>query len=171
MVWDYKKANNVCIKKALWTVNWDVSFHLKCVHEQVNVFNDVVINIFSNFVLNKIIEVDDRDPPWMNESYTKITEWVLISLTFRTKLNDPQLFPKAFWKIFKTFYHGNQIPLIPPIIVNDKLVSNYEEKANHFNKFLASQCTPIDRFSNSWLSCFQHRGKGFFHCLWRQWYN
>ena len=65
------------------------------------------------------------------------------------KLNDPQLFPKAFWKIFKTFYHGNQIPLIPPIIVNDKLVSNYEEKANHFNKFLASQCTPIDRFSNS----------------------
>ena len=35
-------------------------------HEQVNVFNDVVINIFSNFEPNKIIEIDDRDPPWIN---------------------------------------------------------------------------------------------------------
>ena len=33
------------------------------VHEQVNVFNNVVINIFSNFVPDKI---DDRDPIWMN---------------------------------------------------------------------------------------------------------
>ena len=33
--------------------------------------------------------------------------------------------------------------MIPPIIVSDKLISDYEEKANHFNKFFASQCTPI----------------------------
>ena len=30
------------------------------------------------------------------------------------------------------------------IIVNDKHVSNCEEKANHFNKFFASECKPID---------------------------
>ena len=55
------------------------------------------MNIFSNFVPNEIIEIDDRDTPWMNEfiknkikqkikhsSYTKIIEWVVISLTFRT---------------------------------------------------------------------------------------
>ena len=35
-------------------------------HEQGNVFNDVVINIFYIFVSNKIIEIDDTDPPWMN---------------------------------------------------------------------------------------------------------
>ena len=70
MVWDYKKANSVSIKKALRTVNWDVLFHLKSVHEQVNVFNDVVINIFSNVVPNKIIETDDKDPPCMND-FTK----------------------------------------------------------------------------------------------------
>ena len=66
--------------------------------EQANVFNDVVVNILSNFVLNKIIEIGDMDPPWMNDfitnkikqkkkkhlSYTKIIEWVLISLTFGT---------------------------------------------------------------------------------------
>ena len=60
-----------------------------------------------------------------------------------SKLNDPQSSPKTFWKILKTFYNGNKIPLIPPIIVNDKLISDYQEKASHFNKFFASQCAPI----------------------------
>ena len=40
LVWDYKKANSVCIKEPLRTVNWDALFHLKSVHEQVNVFNN-----------------------------------------------------------------------------------------------------------------------------------
>ena len=40
-----------------------------------------------------------------------------------------------------------KIPLITSIIVNDKLVSNQEEKANHFNKLFASQGTPIDNDS------------------------
>ena len=67
MVCDYQKASSVCIKKALRRVNWDALLHLKSVHEQVNVFSDVVINILSNFVSNKIKEIDDRDPPWMND--------------------------------------------------------------------------------------------------------
>ena len=37
--------------------------------------------------------------------------------------------------------------LMPPIIVNNKLGSYYKEKANHFNKLFASQCTPIDNDS------------------------
>ena len=67
MVWDYKKATSVCIKKALWTFNWNVLLHLKSVHEQVNVFHGVIINIFANFVPIKIIKVDGRGPPWMNQ--------------------------------------------------------------------------------------------------------
>ena len=63
------------------------------------------------------------------------------------ELNEPQLSPKTFWKILETFYNGNKIPLTPPIIVDKKLVSDYEGKANHFNKFFASQCTPIDNDS------------------------
>ena len=41
------------------------------------------------------------------------------------KLNDPQSFPKTFWKILKTFYNRSKKPLIPPIIVNHKLASDY----------------------------------------------
>ena len=179
---DYKKVNNVCMKEALRTVNWDALFHFKNVHEQVNVFNDVVINIFSNFVPNKIIETDDRDPFWMNDfiknkikeknkvfklcknnrmggnisNLQKLSQELSELITNRkedynrhlaNKLNDPQSSPKTFWKILKTFYNGNKIPLIPPIIVNNKLVSDYEEKANHFHKFFASQCTPINNDS------------------------
>ena len=45
LVLDYKKVNSICIKKALQTViNWDVLFHLRSIHEQVNVFNYVDIN-------------------------------------------------------------------------------------------------------------------------------
>ena len=173
LVWDYKKANSVCIKETLRTVNWDALFHLKSVHEQVNVF-DVVINIFSNFVLNKIIGIGDREPPWMNDfnknkikeknkafkqyknnfsNLQKSSQELSELITKRkedynhhlaNKLNDPQSLPKTFWKVLKAFYNGNKIPLISPIIVNNKLVSDYEGKANHFNKFFASQFTPID---------------------------
>ena len=59
------------------------------------------------------------------------------------KLNDPETRSKAYWSILKTPYNGKNIPLIPPILVYNKLISNFQEKANYFNEFFASQCTPI----------------------------
>ena len=63
------------------------------------------------------------------------------------KLSDPKTSAKAYWSILKTLYNGKKIPLIPPILVNNKLISNFKEKANHFNAFLASQCTPVSNDS------------------------
>ena len=63
------------------------------------------------------------------------------------KLNDPETSAKAYWSILKTLYNGKKIPLIPPILVNNKLISNFKEKANYFNDFFASQCTPISNDS------------------------
>ena len=34
---------------------------------QVSIFNQIILNIFSNFVPNKIITCNDKDPIWMNE--------------------------------------------------------------------------------------------------------
>ena len=59
------------------------------------------------------------------------------------KLNDPHTNAKSYWSILKTLYNGKKIPLIPPILISDKLVSNFKEKANHFNAFFVSQCTPV----------------------------
>ena len=63
------------------------------------------------------------------------------------KLNDPETKAKTYWSILKTLYNGKKTPLILPIIVNNKLISNFEEKANHFNDFFASQFTPISNHS------------------------
>ena len=63
------------------------------------------------------------------------------------KLNDPETSAKAYWSILKTLYNRKKIPLIPLILVNNKLISNFKEKANYFNDFSASQCTPISNDS------------------------
>ena len=59
------------------------------------------------------------------------------------KLNPPEISAKEHLPILKALYNGKKIPLIPPILVNNKLKSNFKEKANHSNAFFASQCTPI----------------------------
>ena len=48
-------------------MKWNFFFSNKSVHEQVTIFNQTLMNIFSNYIPNKLITVDDEDPPWMNE--------------------------------------------------------------------------------------------------------
>ena len=48
-------------------INWQDLLLNKAVHHQVRTLNDIVINVFLNFVSNKIVTFDDRDPPWMTE--------------------------------------------------------------------------------------------------------
>ena len=40
-----------------------------------------------------------------------------------------------------------KIPLIPPLLVNNKIVSDFTEKANLFKDFFATQCTPLSNNS------------------------
>ena len=60
------------------------------------------------------------------------------------KLNNPKTSAKTYWPILKTLYNGKKIPVIPPLLINNKLVSNFKTKTNHFNAFFASYCTPLD---------------------------
>ena len=59
------------------------------------------------------------------------------------KLNNPLLQAKTYWSILKTFYNDKKIALIPPLLINDKFVTDIQTKANIFNKFFAEQCTPL----------------------------
>ena len=72
------------------------------------------------------------------------------------KLSDPEASSKAYWSILKTLYNGKKIPLISPILLYNKLISNFNEKTNHFNAFFASQCTPVSNDSAlpSTTNCF-----------------
>ena len=71
LVWNFKKSSNDAIKKATELVNWNFLFSNKSVHEPVTIFNQTLMNIFSNFTPNKLITVDYEDPPWINESIKK----------------------------------------------------------------------------------------------------
>ena len=133
-------------------------------------FNEVLLNIFRNYVPNKYITIVDKDPVWMNDfvkskikllfkQYIQNSRFVsdfrllenvvnelndLISSTkalhydnLAKKLNNPLLQTKTYWSILKTFYNDKKIPIIPPLLVNDKFVTDMQMKANIFNKFFA----------------------------------
>ena len=63
------------------------------------------------------------------------------------KLNNPKTCAKTYWSILKSFYNYGKISLIPPLLVNNKIVSDFTEKANLFNDFFATQCTPLSNNS------------------------
>ena len=147
----------------------------------VETFDKTLLNIFHNYIPNKSILCDEKDPPWINEEikslihrknylYQRQRKSGSIDYTFlnvltiditnaisssklkyherlANKLNDPKTYPKTYWFILKTFVNASKIPLVPPLLVENKLVTDFFDKANVFYNFFAKQCTPI--FNNS----------------------
>ena len=64
------------------------------------------------------------------------------------KLYDPKIASKTYWEILKTFVNGTKIPLIPPLLVGDQLVTDFLVKANMFNDYFSQQCTTVDNGSS-----------------------
>ena len=147
-------------------------FMNKTVHEQVTAFTTILMNIFSNYIPNKYIIIGDKDPPWMTKaikdkinskkSLFKSKKFIelqnLATAMIRKdeyydhlseKLNNPNTSVKTYWSILKSFYKDTKVPLIPLLLVNNKTVSDFAEKADFFNDFFASQCTPITGYTNS----------------------
>ena len=67
LIWDCKKADSTNIRKALDMVTWERLFDKKDLNAQVIALNETILNVFRNYVPNKYITVDDKDPVWMNE--------------------------------------------------------------------------------------------------------
>ena len=171
-IWDYGKAQFDQINKAIENFDWNKLFSGQDIHDQVNLFNTTILNIFRNFIPNKVILCDDKEPAWVNEEVrllikqkklmfriqrknsdfdigilNKLSEDLTNAITnskltyyrrIASKLNDPNSAPKTYWSILKSFVNGKKIPLIPPILVKDQLVTNFLEKANLFNEFFFS---------------------------------
>ena len=58
------------------------------------------------------------------------------------KLKDQKTSSKMYWSVMQTFVNG-KTPIIPPLLVNYNLTSNFMEKANIFNDFFVQQCQHI----------------------------
>ena len=182
-VWDYSKANVEHIKKAISNFNWHNAFKDLSVDEKVVLLNETLLNIFRNYLPNKKIKCDYRQPPWMtdkiktllreiykirkmfykNGQKTTDREKVLIKsaectkeileakniyiLAMPKKLEDSKTAPKTYWTILNCLIYNKKIPAIPPLFVNGNFVSDFSVKANLFNDFFASICTPIKNSS------------------------
>ena len=64
-------------------VDWRFMFLNKNVHKQVSIFNNTLMNIFTNCFPNKYITTDDRDPTWMNETIKSLSTSQITSLKYK----------------------------------------------------------------------------------------
>ena len=51
--------------------------------------------------------------------------------------------PQNILVILKTYVNTSKIPLIPPLLVDDKLVTDFLDKENLFINLFDKQCAPI----------------------------
>ena len=56
-------------------------------------------------------------------------------------LSDPNTGQKSFWTVYKRIINSKKQTNTPPLIENDVFISNFLQKADILNEFLASQCT------------------------------
>ena len=75
LVWDDRKTNIESIQKSIKSANWDTLFYSKTVNKQISVFNETTMNIFYNFVPNKLVTSDDSNPTWMNHFIKNKIKW------------------------------------------------------------------------------------------------
>ena len=63
------------------------------------------------------------------------------------KLTDPQTGKKKFWSAISRLTNNKKHTNIPPIIDNNKYISNFSQKSNIFNDYFANQCNILDNGS------------------------
>ena len=67
-VWDYKNASAESTQLSISSIDWDFLFWRKSINKKVDILNECLTNIFHNFVPNKVIKCDYRQPLWMTDS-------------------------------------------------------------------------------------------------------
>ena len=76
----------------------------------------------------------------MNEPRTSCKHYVkkLRACESRLKANDPKTNAKTYWSMLKTFFNGKMVPVIPQfLLIDNKLMSNFEVKTKQLYKLLA----------------------------------
>ena len=67
-VWDYSKADIQNIKKSIKNFNCGKSIESLSVNWKVDLLNEILLNIFLNYISNQNVKCDYRQPLWMTDS-------------------------------------------------------------------------------------------------------
>ena len=71
------------------------------------------------------------------------------------KLDSPKTAPKTHWSIISRFFNKSKMQVIPTILSNGKLASDFKIKFKTFSFHIAAQCTPVKNAST--LPKFKYR--------------
>ena len=52
--------------------NWEKLFQNKNIHDQLKLFNETIVSIVSNYIPNKFIICNEKDPPWLNDHIKRL---------------------------------------------------------------------------------------------------
>ena len=53
------------ISKVIQGFDWDKAFLDKSNEDKASILTKTILNFMSNFILNEIVTIDDRDAPWI----------------------------------------------------------------------------------------------------------
>ena len=68
-VWYYNKANIVAIMRSIEMFHWHQHLGtITCPNDQVKFLNEVLLNIYSNFIPNKVKTIRPRQAPWVTQT-------------------------------------------------------------------------------------------------------
>ena len=132
-VWHFSQAISDHIKKSINLFDWESSLNNLDVNEEVSVLNETIMNVKSNFVPNKLVTCDDREPPSMNR-YIKD---LIVSINY---------FRKKF--VLPSRNIGNL--LILKNLQNQLIQSIHKAKQKYFNKTSKKLCDPLTSTKFYW---------------------
>ena len=71
-IWHYNHANADDIKRAVSNFSW--LKHLTNIDpsQQVEIFNDKLLNIMMNYIPNRYVKIQPKDPPWINSNLRRM---------------------------------------------------------------------------------------------------
>ena len=61
---------------------------------------------------------------------------------------NPSTSAKTYWPILKILANSKKVPVISPLLINNKFASGFKTKANYFSRFFNQQCTTISTDSS-----------------------
>ena len=92
-VWIYKNTNVEEIQNSISLFNWEKAFENLSINEKVGLLNNTLLNIFRNYITNKIVKCRYRDPPWITKQIkSKLKNKSKITKGYYRKGKDPNIF-------------------------------------------------------------------------------
>ena len=68
-IWCYDKANCVAIKRSIEMFRWHEHLNnMTCPDDQAELLNEVLLNIYFNFIPNKVKTIKPHQAPWITDN-------------------------------------------------------------------------------------------------------